>query len=85
MKKSLLNIVVLLLFSPSIIIGCAPTKDQKDQSLSTDETKKIIEPSTTYNYKDLEEKLELLNSLLEEGLISKDEYYNKRRELLDRF
>jgi len=45
MKKTLFNIVILLLFSASIIIGCVPTNVQNDQNVATDETKQIAEPS----------------------------------------
>ena len=83
MKKTLFNIVILLLFSASIIIGCAPTKVQKDQNVATDETKKITEPSGSYE--DIEKKLEELNSLLEKGLITEDEYYKTRARLLKDF
>ena len=74
MEKILFNIVVLLFFSASIVIGCAPTKVQKDQNVNTEETKKITERSRSYE--DMEKKLEELNSLLEKGLITEDEYYN---------
>ena len=83
MKKTLFNIVVLLFFSASIVIGCAPTKVQKDQNVNTEETKKITEPSRSYE--DMEKKLEELNSLLEKGLITEDEYYKTRVRILDEF
>ena len=83
MKKTLFNIVILLLFSASIVIGCAPTKVQKDQNVNTEETKKITEPSRSYE--DMEKKLEELNSLLEKGLITEDEYYKTRVRILDEF
>jgi len=83
MKKTLFNIAVLLLFSASIIIGCAPTKAQKDQDVNTEEAKKITEPSGSY--KDVEKKLEELNSLLKKGLITEDEYYKTRAKLLEEF
>ena len=83
MKKTLFNIVILLLFSASIIIGCVPTKVQKDQNVVTDETKKITEPSSSY--KDIEGKLEKLSSLLKKGLITEDEYYKTRAKVLEDF
>ena len=83
MKKTLINIVVLLFFCASIVIGCAPTKVQKDQNVVTDETKKIAEPSGSYE--DIEIKLEELNSLLKKGLITEDEYYKTRARLLEKF
>jgi len=83
MEKMLFNIVVLLFFSASIVIGCAPTKVQKDQNVNTKETKKITEPSRSYE--DMEKKLEELNSLLEKGLITEDEYYKTRVRILDEF
>lgn len=83
MKKVLFRIVVLLLFSASIIIGCAPTKVQKGQNVNTEETKKITEPSRSYE--DIEKKLEELNSLLKKGLITEDEYYKTRIRLLEEF
>ena len=83
MKKTLFNIAVLLFFSASVIIGCAPTKVQKDQNVNTEETKKITEPSRSYE--DMEKKLEELNSLLEKGLITEDEYYKTRVRILDEF
>jgi len=83
MKKTLFNIAVLLLFSASIIIGCAPTKAPKDQDVNTEEAKKITEPSESY--KDVEKKLEELNSLLKKGLITEDEYYKTRAKLLEKF
>jgi hypothetical protein len=83
MKKSLFNIVVLLLFSASIIIGCASTKDQKAQSLSTDKTKHTTEAYGTWE--DIDKKLERLNSLFKKELISEKEYYETRRKLLDSF
>ncbi|MBW1608288.1 MAG: hypothetical protein JRF45_05155 [Deltaproteobacteria bacterium] len=83
MEKMLFNIVVLLFFSASIVIGCAPTKVQKDQNVNTEETKKITEPSRSYE--DMEKKLEELNSLLEKGLITEDEYYKTRVRILDEF
>jgi len=83
MKKTLFNIAVLLLFSSSVIIGCAPTKAQKDQDVNTEEAKKITEPSGSY--KDVEKKLEELNSLLKKGLITEDEYYKTRAKLLEEF
>ena len=83
MEKMLFNIVVLLFFSASIMIGCSPTKVQKDQNVNTEETKKITEPSRSYE--DMEKKLEELNSLLEKGLITEDEYYKTRVRILDEF
>ena len=83
MKKTLFNIVVLLFFSASIMIGCSPTKVQKDQNVNTEETKKITEPSGSYE--DIEIKLEELNSLLKKGLITEDEYYKTRVRILDEF
>jgi len=83
MKKMIINIVVLLLFSASIIVGCVPTKARKDQNLGTDKTEKIAEPSGTYE--DIEEKLKILNSLLKEGLITEDEYYKTRIKVLEKF
>ena len=83
MKKTLFSIVILLLFSASIIIGCVPTEIQKDQSVATDETKKIAEPSGSY--KDVEGKLEELNALLKKGLITEDEYYKSRAKVLEDF
>lgn len=83
MKKMIFNIVVLLLFSASIIIGCVPTKARKDQSLGTDKTEKVVEPSRTYE--DVEEKLKTLNRLLNEGLITEDEYYKTRAKVLEKF
>jgi hypothetical protein len=81
-KKTLINIVVLLFFSTSIVIGCAPTKVQKDQNVVTDETKKIAEPSS---YKDIEGKLIELDTLLKKGLITEDEYYKTRAKVLEDF
>jgi len=83
MKKTLFNIVVLLFFSASIIIGCAPTKVQKDQKLDTEETKKIAEPSQSCE--DIEGELKILNRLLNEGFITEDEYYKIRAKLLEKF
>ena len=83
MKKALYNIVVLLFFSASIIIGCMPQKVQKDQNVVTGETKEMAEPSGSY--KDIEGKLEELNSLLKKGLITEDEYYKTRIKLLEEF
>jgi hypothetical protein len=83
MKKTLFNIAVLLLFSASVIIGCVPNEVQKDQNVSTEETKKITEPSGSYE--DIETKLEELNSLLKKGLITEDEYYKTRARLLEEF
>ena len=83
MKKTMFNIAVLLFFSASVIIGCAPTKVQKDQNVNTEETKKITEPSRSYE--DIEIKLEELNSLLKKGLITEDEYYKIRARLLEKF
>ena len=83
MKKTLFNIAVLLFFSASVIIGCAPTKVPKDQNVNTEETKKITEPSRSYE--DIEIKLEELNSLLKKGLITEDEYYKIRARLLEKF
>ena len=81
MKKTLFNIVILLLFSASIIIGCVPTNVQNDQNVATDETKQIAEPSGSY--KDVQGKLEELNSLLKKGLITEDEYYKSRAKVLE--
>lgn len=83
MKKTLVSIVVLLFFSASIIIGCAPTKAQKDQTLETVKKEKIAEP--VEGYEDIEEKLILLNSLLKKGLITEDEYYKARAKVLEKF
>ena len=83
MKKTLFNIVILLLFSASIIIGCVPTNVQNDQNVATDETKKIAEPSGSY--KDVEGKLQELNALLKKGLITEDEYYKSRAKVLEDF
>ena len=83
MKKTLFNIAVLLLFSSSVIIGCSPTKAQKDQDVNTEEAKKIKNPYASY--KDVEKKLEELNSLLKKGLITEDEYYKTRAKLLEEF
>jgi hypothetical protein len=83
MKKTLFNIVVLLLFSASIIIGCVPTKSQNDQNVVTDEPKKITEPSE--RYKDIEGKLIELDILLKKGLITEDEYYKTRAKVLEDF
>jgi hypothetical protein len=83
MKKTLFNIVVLLFFSASIMIGCSPTKVQKDQNVNTEETKKETEPSRSYE--DIEIKLEELNSLLKKGLITEDEYYKTRARILEKF
>ena len=83
MKNTLFNIVVLLFFSASIIIGCAPTKAQKDQSLDTAKKEKISEPLKTYE--DIRERLETLNKLLKDELISEDEYYQTRARLLEEF
>lgn len=83
MKKTLFHIVVLLLFLSSVIIGCVPTKAQKDQDVNTEEVQKITEPSGSY--KDIEGKLEELNTLLKKGLITEDEYYKTRARLLEKF
>ena len=83
MKKAFIKIVVLLLFSALIIIGCAPTEVQKDKNVATDETKKIAEPSGSY--KDIEGKLQELDSLLKKGLITEDEYYKSRAKVLEKF
>ena len=83
MKKMIFNIVVLLLFSASVIIGCVPTKVQKNQSVGSDKTEKIVKPSRSYE--DIEEKLKTLNRLLNEGLITKDEYYKTRAKVLEKF
>ena len=83
MKKTLFNIVVLLFFSASIVIGCAPTNVQKDQNLNPEETKKVVEPSSSY--KDVEGKLEELNTLLKKKLITEDEYYKTRAKILENF
>ena len=83
MKKTLFNIVVLLFFSASIIIGCTPTKVQKDQKLATDEAEKIVEPSQSYE--DIEGELKTLNRLLNEGFITEDEYYKIRIKVLEGF
>jgi len=77
------NIVVLLLFSVSIIIGCVPTKARKDQNLGTKKTEKIAEPSRAYEH--VEEELKTLNRLLKEGLITEDEYYKIRAKVLEKF
>jgi hypothetical protein len=82
-KKTLFNIVILLLFSASIIIGCVPTNVQNDQNVASDETKKIAEPNSSY--KDVEGKLEELNALLKKGLITEDEYYKSRAKVLEGF
>lgn len=65
------------------MIGQAPKKNQKDQNVSAEETKKIIEPSKSYE--DIEIKLEELNSLLKKGLITEDEYYKTRVRILEEF
>ena len=83
MKKTLFSIVILLLFSASIIIGCVPTEIQKNQNVATDETKKIAEPSGSY--KDIEDKLIELDTLLKKGLITEDEYYKTRAKVLEDF
>jgi hypothetical protein len=83
MKKTLFNIVLLLFFSASIVIGCAPTKVQKDQKVETDEVEKVAEPSQSYE--EFEKKLIELNKLLENELITKDEYYKMRTKLLEDF
>ena len=83
MKKMMINIVVLLLFSASMIIGCMPSKVQKDQKLRTDKLEKIVAPSETYG--NVEEKLKTLNKLLNEGLITEDEYYKTRAKVLEEF
>jgi len=83
MKKMLTNIVVLLFFFVSIIIGCASTKSQKDQNVVTDETKKVDVSSGSY--KDIEDRLIKLNSLLKEGFITEDEYYKIRAKILEEF
>ena len=83
MKKTFIKIVVLLLFSASIIIGCAPTEVQKDKNVTTDETKKIAEPSGSYE--DVEGELQELDSLLKKGLITEDEYYKSRAKVLEKF
>ena len=83
MKKMIINIFVLLLFSASIIIGCLPAKVQKDQSVGTDKTEKIIKPSESYE--DIEEKLKILDRLLKDGFITKDEYYKIRSRVLEKF
>jgi len=83
MKKTLFNIFVLLFFSASIVIGCAPTKVQKDQEVETDQAEKVAEPSKSYE--GFEKKLIELNNLLEKGLITKDEYYKMRAKLLKEF
>ena len=83
MKKMLFNITVLLLFSASVIFGCAPAEVQKDENVNTEETKEITEPSGSY--KDIGTKLEELNSLLKKGLITEDEYYKTRARLLEEF
>ena len=83
MKKMIFNIVVLLLFSASIIIGCVPAKVQKDQNLGTDKTEKIVKPSESYE--DIEEKLKILDRLLKDELITKDEYYKIRARVLEKF
>ena len=83
MKKMIFNVVVLLLFSASIIIGCVPTKVQKDQSVGTDKTEKIVKPSESYE--DIEEKLKILDRLLKDGFITKDEYYKIRSRVLEKF
>ena len=83
MKKTLFNLAVLLLFSASVIIGCAPTKVQKDQNVKTEKTKKVRAPSGSYE--DIEKKLEELNSLFKKGLITEDEYYKTRARLLEEF
>lgn len=77
------NILVLLVFSASIIIGCVPTKARKDQNLGNDQTEKMVEPSKTYE--NIEEKLRTLNRLLKEGLITEDEYYKTRAKVLEKF
>jgi hypothetical protein len=83
MKKMIFNIVVILLFLASIIVGCVPAKVQKDQSLGSDKTEKIVKPSESY--KDIEEKLKVLDRLLKDGFITKDEYYKIRSRVLEKF
>ena len=83
MKKALYNIIVLLFFSASVIIECMQPKVQKDQNVVTSKTKEMAEPSV--NYKDIEGKLEGLNSLLKKGLITEDEYYKTRAKVLEGF
>ena len=83
MKKTLFNIFVLLFFSASIVIGCAPTKVQKDQNVVTDETKEMAKPPSSY--KDIEGKLIELDELLKKGLITEDEYYKTRAKVLEDF
>jgi cytochrome c-type biogenesis protein CcmH/NrfG len=83
MKKKFINIAVLMIFSASIILGCVPAKAKKDQSLESEDTKKITEPSVSYEV--LEEKLKELNTLLKKGLITEDEYYKTRARLLEEF
>ena len=83
MKKTLFVIVVLLFFSVSIVIGCAPTNVQKDQNLNPEETKKVVEPSGSY--KDIEGKLIELDALFKKGLITEDEYYKTRAKVLEKF
>lgn len=62
MKKTLCVIVVLLFFSASIVIGCAPTNIQQDQNANPEETKKVYNPSGSY--KDIEGKHIELDALL---------------------
>jgi hypothetical protein len=83
MKKMIFNIIVILLFSASIIIGCVPAKVQKDQYIGTDKTEKIVKPSESYE--DINEKLKILDRLLKDGLITKDEYYKMRARVLEKF
>ena len=83
MKNTFINILVLLFFSASIITGCVPTKVQKDQNLETTKKEKISEPAKTYE--DIRERLEALNKLLKDELISEDEYYQTRARLLEEF
>jgi hypothetical protein len=83
MKKALCVIVALLFFSASIVIGCAPTNVQKDQNLNPEESKKVEEPSGSYE--DIEGKLIELDTLLKKGLITEDEYYKTRAKVLEKF
>ena len=82
MKNTFFSTIVLLLFSVSIIFGCVTTKTHKDQNVVTAKEEKITERSKTYD--DIKEKLKTLNALLEDGLITKDEYYKARAELLEK-
>ncbi len=82
MKKTLFNLGVLLLFLVLTIIGCGTAKVQKEQSLDTDKTKITAEGYSTWE--GIEEELRTIDSLYKKGIISQDEFYRIRRDLLDR-